>query len=273
MSLNNNQQPNTDVSGQEPVAGVQGKVGGDKKDFANQPDTSASTRHGPSEAVSGPETGDPNSAQNSGADGNHQGTGQPRDEHKDQKYDQKNVPHTDEEREKAMEKGNFPHDPNDHSGEPLEMHELGGNVQEEDGKIVRHGGEGVGQSAEQKQEGGQYDRKNSVAHEGGGTHGKKEGTGTEYVKSSGMAAEGGDFDASNPGAGAEANRLLEKKGIHKDGGNSGPPQKVEGEELSTGKVSTMDKIKDKLHMSHSGKKEMDGPDASKGVEKPTAMIK
>jgi hypothetical protein len=88
------------------------------------------------------------------------------------------VPHTDEEREEAMKKGNFPHDPNDHSGEPLHVHE----------------------------EGGKKDRNASVSQEGGNPHGKTLGTGEQYVKSSGQQADGGDFDATNPGAGKEATR-------------------------------------------------------------------
>ncbi|KAK3379327.1 hypothetical protein B0T24DRAFT_151524 [Lasiosphaeria ovina] len=48
-----------------------------------------------------------------------------------------------------------------------------------------------------------------------------EGTGEQYVKSSGLKADGGDFDASVPGAGREADRLLEEKGVHKDGPNGG----------------------------------------------------
>jgi hypothetical protein len=88
------------------------------------------------------------------------------------------VPHTDEEREEAMKSGNFPHDPNDHSGEPLHVHD----------------------ASEKK------DRSESVSQEGGNPHGKTLGTGEQYVKSSGMDANGGDFDATNPGAGKEANR-------------------------------------------------------------------
>ncbi|KAK0722987.1 hypothetical protein B0T26DRAFT_870939 [Lasiosphaeria miniovina] len=48
-----------------------------------------------------------------------------------------------------------------------------------------------------------------------------EGTGEQYVKSSGLKADGGNFDASVPGAGREADRLLEEKGVHKDGPNGG----------------------------------------------------
>jgi len=104
------------------------------------------------------------------------------------------VPHTDEEREKAMEAGEFPRDPNDHSGEPLKMH--GGPT---DGEVA---------SEENDEPKPRTDRSASVAQEGGNPHGKKLGTGEEYVKSSGLQADGGDFDATNPGAGAEAVRTF-----------------------------------------------------------------
>jgi hypothetical protein len=89
------------------------------------------------------------------------------------------MPHTDEEREELMKKGEFPHDPNDHSGEPMKIHD---------------------ESQEKKSS------DESVAQEGGNPHGKTLGTGTQFVKSTGMAADGGDFDATKPGAGAEAIR-------------------------------------------------------------------
>jgi hypothetical protein len=66
------------------------------------------------------------------------------------------MPHTDEEREDLMMKGEFPHDPNDHSGEPLHMHSEAGE--------------------------GKKDRSASVAQEGGEPHGEKKGDGTLYVK-------------------------------------------------------------------------------------------
>lgn len=153
-----------------------------------------------------------------------------------------------------MEKGEFPHDPNDHSGEPLHM----------------HGGDKQGKEGNDEEGDGKYDRKNSVGQEGGDPHGEKKGTGEQYVKSSGVAAEGGDFDASNPGAGKEANRkclkfsrigcvlivlgLMEEKGMHKSAGNTGPPETVEGDDATanTGKVSMMDKLKSKV-----GKKNAD----------------
>jgi len=208
----------------------------------NQPpssgvDTSGSTASGPSNAVAGHETGDPKSGQ--APKTKQQGAGNPTEEPKEDSFAAK-MPHSDEERERLMEKGEFPHDPNDHSGEPLKMHSEkppGENAEEdkdEEGRTLKK------------------DRSQSVAHEGGAPHGASKGTGQEYVKSSGMAADGGDFDATKPGAGSEANRLLESKGIHKDAGNKGPP--ITGDDNSTtsatgsAKVSKMDKIKEKLHI-------------------------
>jgi len=69
-------------------------------------------------------------------------------------------------------------DPDDHSGEPMKMHDP---TQ-------------------------QSERQGSVGQEGGGEHGKEKGTGEVWEKTTGLAAEGGDFDATRPGAGKEANR-------------------------------------------------------------------
>jgi len=75
-----------------------------------------------------------------------------------------------------------------------------------------------------------------------------EGTGEKYVKSSGMKAEGGDFDAANPGAGREADRLLEEKGIHREGGESKvDPDAAESGEAKPQKQGLGEKIKAKLH--------------------------
>jgi hypothetical protein len=105
----------------------------------------------------------------------------------DSKKDSK-IPHTDAEREELMQKGGqFPRDPNDHSGEPLHVHAAPGESTESEGAAKK-------------------DRSASVSQEGGNPHGKTLGTGEQYVKSSGMEADGGDFDATNPGAGAEATR-------------------------------------------------------------------
>lgn len=93
---------------------------------------------------------------------------------------------TDQEREDLAEQGKLPKNPNDHSGEPMKMH---------DGRDSL--------DAKQKTE-----RSKSVAQEGGGEHGKAKGTGQEWLKTSGFAAEGGDFDATKPGAGREATRKL-----------------------------------------------------------------
>lgn len=99
---------------------------------------------------------------------------------------------SDEEREKLAEEGGLPHDPNDHSGEPMHMH-TGGKTDPEGGS--------EGETMNEKTE-----RSASVSHEGGGEHGKEKGTGEQWVKTSGIAAEGGDFDATKPGAGREATR-------------------------------------------------------------------
>jgi len=142
------------------------------------------------------------------------------------------VPHTDEEREEFMQKGGeFPRDPNDHSGEPLHVHKAAGESEEK--------GEGEGKK----------DRSASVSQEGGNPHGKTLGTGEKYVKSSGLEADGGDFDATNPGAGAEANRLLEAKGVHKQAPNENPtPEPASSTSDKVDKVSKMDKLKEKLHL-------------------------
>jgi hypothetical protein len=103
------------------------------------------------------------------------------------------MPHTDEEREELMKTGEFPHDPDDHSGEPMRMH--GGQSGKPDSSSTSGGNDG-----------GKTDRSASVAQEGGGPHGKTLGTGEKYVKTSGVAADGGDFDATKPGAGQEATR-------------------------------------------------------------------
>jgi len=197
-------------------------------------DTSGSARDGPSNAVSGGETGDPKSGQ--APEARHQGAGKPHEEPSSSSVADK-MPHSDEEREKMMETGNFPHDPNDHSGEPLKMHNEKSKVDDKDG--------------EEEVTEGKKERSESVAHEGGAPHGSSKGTGQEVVKASGVAAEGGDFDASKPGAGSEATRLLEEKGIHKTVGNQGPPEVGADTSTDSGaKVSKMEKIKEKLHLKH-----------------------
>lgn len=78
------------------------------------------------------------------------------------------------------------------------------------------------------------------------------GTGEQWVKSTGLAAEGGDFDATKPGAGKEATRLLEQQGVHKDKpADTDAPVPKGGDEDKADKAdkpSTMEKIKDKLHI-------------------------
>lgn len=85
-----------------------------------------------------------------------------------------------------------------------------------------------------------------------------EGTGEKHVKTTGLAADGGDFDATKPGAGAEADRLLETKGVHREapstkgaaGGEAATDEHAHahahaGEHKE--KKSLGEKIKDKLH--------------------------
>jgi len=74
-------------------------------------------------------------------------------------------------------------DPNDHSGEPMHMHDA--------------------PKAQAER------RESKVGNAGGQEHGKEEKcTGERWVKTSGLAADGGDFDATKPGAGREADRKL-----------------------------------------------------------------
>jgi hypothetical protein len=121
-------------------------------------------------------------------------------------------------------------DPNDHSGEPMHMH--------------------TGKEKDTFEE----RRESKAGNPGGIEHGKEQGTGEEWVKTSGLHADGGDFDATKPGAGREADRILEEKGIHRDA--KGSMDKPDAATTSTGlehtgkegKVSKMDKIKDKLHI-------------------------
>jgi len=225
--------------GEEPIAGVQG-AGTANEPFDKGNDetvTDNKDQNEPSNAQPADTTGDPSSGQPdvAGSD-KEQGAGAPLKEDKtDSELGKKgpdeklNMPHTDEEREDLMMKGEFPHDPNDHSGEPLHMH-----------SEAKEGGDG------------KKDRSASVAQEGGDPHGEKKGDGTQYVKSSGVVADGGDFDATNPGAGAEANRLLETKGIHRAGAapsatddNTSSPAPADN---ASGKTSKLQKIKDKLHI-------------------------
>lgn len=146
------------------------------------------------------------------------------------------VKDTKDEAEDALKK----RDPNDHSGEPMRIH---------DGSENKN-------SETQEENGSQEQDKDS------------KGTGDQWVKTSGLAADGGDFDATKPGAGREAERtwlhrlsntlsradalagLMEEKGIKKTESNHGPP--VESPERSGGKekekISMKDKIKDKLHI-------------------------
>jgi hypothetical protein len=143
---------------------------------------------------------------------------------------------SDQQREELAQKGELPHDPNDHSGEPMKMH-AGGDPE----KPVE------GETTKEKTE-----RSASVAQEGGGEHGKVKGTGEQWIKTSGIAAEGGDFDATKPGAGKEATRLMEEKGIKTEGNKLDPDAPTDNTptatETETEKVSKMAKLKEKLHI-------------------------
>jgi len=142
---------------------------------------------------------------------------------------------SDQQREELAAKGELPHDPNDHSGEPMKMH-AGGDPE----KAVE------GETMKQK-----TDRSASVAQEGGGEHGKVKGTGEQWVKTTGIAAEGGDFDATKPGAGKEATRLMEQKGIKTEGNKIDPDVPAagsDGPETEAEKTSKLAKLKDKLHI-------------------------
>ncbi|KAI1094704.1 hypothetical protein F5B19DRAFT_22054 [Rostrohypoxylon terebratum] len=72
---------------------------------------------------------------------------------------------------------------------------------------------------------------------------KGEGTGEQYVKSTGLKADGGDFDATKPGAGREADRIMEEKGMHVNGGEGGEA----GHGGKKERKSIGQKIKNKLH--------------------------
>jgi len=127
-------------------------------------------------------------------------------------------------------------DPNDHSGEPMHMHD----------------------GSELKSPSTQEERRTSKAgNPGGQEHGKDpKGTGEQWVKTSGMAADGGDFDATKPGAAREADRLMEEKGITKSTSDSPAEQSTttsahHGTEKE--KVSVAEKLKNKLHIGHKNK--------------------
>jgi len=198
-------------------------------------------RDGPSEAQSADTVGDPKSGTTDQP--KQQGADKPAEIPKDDKG-KPAMPHTDSQREALVMKGEFPHDPSDHSGEPLKMH--GGADKKEETE----------EKKDDPREDGKKDRSASVAQEGGDPHGEKKGTGEKYVKATGLEADGGDFDATNPGAGAEATRLAEQKGMKKDK----PADPAERTESPSGsdkvKVSKMQKLKEKLHMG-TGKK-LDG---------------
>lgn len=142
-------------------------------------------------------------------------------------------------------------DPNDHSGEPMKMHDGSENK--------------VPSTLEER-------RDSKAGMPGGQPHGQEsKGTGEQWVKTSGMHADGGDFDATKPGAGREAERawhkmvrllsradgaagLMEGKGIKKEQpsqpGQSASPTRSTGSGDKKEKVPLSEKIKTKLHISH-----------------------
>lgn len=127
-------------------------------------------------------------------------------------------------------------DPNDHSGEPMKMH---------DGSET-----GIGATQEER-------RTSKAGNPGGQEHGKEaKGTGEQWVKSTGLATDGGNFDATKPGAGKEADRLLEEKGVKKtDTGAHDTTSKAASNDSSEKKekIPTIEKIKNKLHIGHRDK--------------------
>lgn len=134
-------------------------------------------------------------------------------------------------------------DPNDHSGEPMHMHNGTSG--------------GIPKTQEER-------RDSKAGMPGGQEHGKEpRGTGEQWVKTTGFAADGGDFDVTKPGAGKEADRMLntvrsvlsradmatgilEGKGIHKDDKGAVEHSPDSHKE----KVSKLEKIKEKLHIGH-----------------------
>lgn len=158
-----------------------------------------------------------------------------------------------EEAEELMKK----RDPNDHSGEPMKIHD--GPERNED--LATH----------------EARRDSKVGNPGGQELGKEsKGTGEEWVKSSGLQADGGDFDATKPGAGREAESkshhlshglqrvgttlsradgvsgLLEDKGVKKTSPVAEEASTTSGGSESGGeeKRSKMKKLKEKLHIGH-----------------------
>jgi hypothetical protein len=220
-----------DKGNEETISKVNGSTQKESNDVPSSGIDTTSNRDGPSNAIGTKESGDPVSGQQ--PEQKHQGANRPDETPTDDKGKTR-MPHSDEEREALMQKGEFPHDPNDHSGEPLHMHD--GSEKKEENDVSE----------------GKKDRSASVSQEGGNPMGKKQGTGEEYVKSTGMAADGGDFDVTNPGAGAEATRLLEEKGVHKSVDNKAASNDSVEAASSDGpektKTSKMAKLKEKLHI-------------------------
>jgi len=141
-------------------------------------------------------------------------------------------------------------DPNDHSGEPMHMHDGGdkGIADDTSNKGVT-GSPGPSMPGMSKIPSTQEERRDSkVGLPGGQEHGKEYGTGELWEKSTGLAAEGGDFDATKPGAGREADRLLAEKGINKTKGGEHPTPGGSHSTDAKQKTSMGEKIKNKLHI-------------------------
>lgn len=136
-----------------------------------------------------------------------------------------------EEAEELMKK----RDPNDHSGEPMKLHDSSEKPE-------------VPATQEER-------RDSKLGNPGGQEHGKEpKGTGEEWVKTSGVQADGGDFDATKPGAGREAERIMEEKGLKK---TAPVPEEASATSGGSGsgeeKRSKMKKLKEKLHIGHKEK--------------------
>jgi len=239
---------NTAEAGQEPVSGQKGAgTASEPFDKGNESLTGSSTTDStkPKDSTTNPaESGAVPHQKQQGAD---RPTEVPSHAHKEAITDKKDAAeHTqseghqkitsDEQRNKLAEKGELPHDPNDHSGEPMKMHTGGDPEVPVEGETLKE----------------KTERSASVGQEGGGEHGKEKGTGEEWVNTSGIAAEGGDFDATKPGAGREATRLMEEKGIKTEGAtldpNASKPDTASATSDEKVKVSKMAKLKDKLHI-------------------------
>jgi hypothetical protein len=208
----------------------------------------------PTESSFSESSPNPGAVPSSGAalESKQQGADKPNVEPKD---DEDELKDPKEEAEELMKK----REPNDHSGEPMKMHDSSEKPE-------------VPATQEER-------RDSKVGNPGGQEHGKEpKGTGEEWVKTTGVQADGGDFDATKPGAGREAESkshhlshglervsttlsradgvagIMEEKGLKKTA-----PVAEEASTTSGGsgsgeeKVSKMKKLKQKLHIGHKEK--------------------